>query len=63
MGQLLGLLGLIAYTWGIWQFWQGFHRTNFDHSLPNRITLSVFWPLLLVANKSYRKNFQKALKG
>ena len=61
--NLIGLVLLIGYLWGIWAFWRGFERTNFNPSLPNRLTLSLLWPVLLIANRSYRQNFQKALKG
>lgn len=63
MGTLFGWLLLIAYVGGVWKFWKGFERTNFARSLPNRVTLSLLWPVLLIANKSYRQNFTKALKG
>jgi hypothetical protein len=61
--KLISVLLVIAYIWGAWKFWKGFERTNFNRSLPNRIRLSLCWPVLLVINQSYRKNFQKALKG
>jgi len=56
------LLGGV-YGAGVWKFWKGFERTNFERSLPNRIYLALLWPALIIANKSYRKNFNKALKG
>jgi hypothetical protein len=58
---ILALLGIYGY--GVYKFWKGFERTNFERSLPNRITLSLLWPALIIANKSYRRNFTKALKG
>jgi hypothetical protein len=63
MAKLIGLVLVIAYVWGVWKFWTGYEKTNFSRSLPSRITLSFLWPVLLIANPSYRKNFQKALKG
>jgi hypothetical protein len=63
MTQLIGILLLIVYSGGIWKFWKGFKRTNFNSSVSNRILLGVLWPVLVVINKSYRQNFQKALKG
>ncbi len=58
------IFGLIAlYGYGAWRFWSGFERTNFSQTLPNRIGLSLLWPALFITNKSYRRNFQKALKG
>jgi hypothetical protein len=63
MQTLVVLVLLGIYGYGVWKFWTGFERTNFSRSLPNRITLSLFWPALIVANKSYRRNFTKALKG
>ncbi|MEQ8956389.1 MAG: hypothetical protein RLP02_00465 [Coleofasciculus sp. C2-GNP5-27] len=63
MKVLVLLLVLGIYGYGVWKFWTGFNRTNFSRSLPNRIYLSLLWPALIVANKSYRKNFTRALKG
>lgn len=60
MGGLIGFLLLAIYAGGIWRFWRGFHRTNFTEG---RLSLSLLWPVLLIANKSYRQNFNKALKG
>lgn len=55
------ILGLaIAYVGGVWKFWNGFHRTNFSQG---RIYLALLWPVLLLSNKSYRQNFNRALKG
>jgi len=60
MGSLIGLILVVVYGAGVWKFWSGFNRTNFSQG---RLPLSLLWPVLLVANKSYRKNFNKALKG
>lgn len=58
------IFGLIAgYVYGAWKFWNGFERTHFTRSLSSRIGLSLLWPALFVANKSYRRNFRQALKG
>ncbi|MBW4552986.1 MAG: hypothetical protein KME35_18030 [Aphanocapsa sp. GSE-SYN-MK-11-07L] len=59
MGSLLTLVLIVVYAGGGWKFWQGFNRTNFSQ---NKLMLTLFWPLLLV-NKSYRQNFNRALKG
>ena len=63
MAHLIGFLVLAVYVGGIWKFLSGYRRTNFNSGLPGRITLALLWPVLLVSNKSYRRNFQKALKG
>lgn len=63
MPQFLVFVLVIVYVGGIWKFLSGFRRTNFNSGLPGRISLALLWPVLLVANKSYRRNFQKALKG
>ncbi|MGF1515576.1 MAG: hypothetical protein ACFB5Z_18010 [Elainellaceae cyanobacterium] len=59
MLNLIGLLALVVYAGGIWKFWTGFRRTNFSQG---KLYLSLLWPVLLV-NKSYRRNFNRALKG
>ena len=63
MEFLIVAVSIVAYGWGVLALWNGFERTQFQRSLSNRIVLSLLWPLLFVANKSYRRNFQKALKG
>ena len=63
MAHLIGFLILAVYVGGIWKFLSGYRRTNFNSGLPGRISLALLWPVLLVSNKSYRRNFQKALKG
>lgn len=63
MLKLLLIALFVVYSGGVWKFWKGFSRTNFNRSLPNKLILALFWPPLVALNKSYRKNFQKALKG
>ncbi|MDJ0535129.1 MAG: hypothetical protein QNJ70_22025 [Xenococcaceae cyanobacterium MO_207.B15] len=62
MAKLILIVLLVVYCGGVWKFWKGFSRTNFSGSLPNKLILALFWPPLLALNKSYRKNFQKALR-
>ncbi len=63
MGKLIIFGLIVGYIGGIWKFWNGFERTNFNQTLPNRIGLSLLWPALFITNQSYRRNFRKALKG
>jgi hypothetical protein len=60
MGNLLILALAIAYGTGAWRFWSGFRKTNFSD---NKVSLTLLWPVYFIANKSYRQNFNKALKG
>jgi hypothetical protein len=60
MLNLLVVLLAIAYVGGAWRFWNGFHRTNFSQG---KVGLTLLWPIYLIANKSYRENFNRALKG
>ncbi|WP_346289417.1 hypothetical protein [Sphaerothrix gracilis] len=60
MNSLIILLLIAGYGYGAWRFWRGFHRTNFSQG---RLQLTLLWPVFLIANKSYRQNFSKALKG
>ena len=57
--EIVGVLALLIYGGGIWKFWKGFNRTNFSQG---KLRLAVLWPILLM-NKSYRQNFNKALRG
>lgn len=59
MSGLVWLLLTVIYLGGGWRFWSGFRQTNFTS---NRLILTLLWPVML-ANKSYRQNFTKALKG
>lgn len=61
--SLIAWVLFAAYVGGIWKFWTGFERTNFSRSFTSRVSLSLLWPVLLIANKSYRQNFTRALKG
>lgn len=63
MSNLVIFVLIVGYVGFAWKFWSGFTRTNFTPSLPNRIILSLLWPACFIANKSYRRNFRKALKG
>ena len=63
MPQLIGTILFVVYVGGVWKFLSGYRRTNFTASLPGRVTLALLWPVLLIGNKTYRRNFQKALKG
>lgn len=58
--EIVGLIALLVYGGGIWKFLSGFRRTNFSDG---RIRLALLWPVLIFASKSYRQNFNKALKG
>lgn len=60
MNSLIILLAMAGYGYGAWRFWRGFHRTNFSQG---RLYLTLLWPVFLVADKRYRQNFSKALKG
>jgi hypothetical protein len=60
MGTLITLLLIGIYGGGAWKFWTGFDRTNFSEG---KVKFTVLWPLFLVLNKSYRENFNRALKG
>jgi hypothetical protein len=60
MGTLVTFLLIGLYGGGAWKFWTGFSRTNFSEG---KVKLTLLWPLLLTLNKSYRENFNRALKG
>ncbi|RZM82701.1 hypothetical protein [Leptolyngbya iicbica] len=60
METLFVLALAIAYGTGAWRFWSGFQKTNFSQ---NKVNLTLLWPIYFIANKSYRENFNKALKG
>ncbi|TVQ41834.1 MAG: hypothetical protein EA365_16645 [Gloeocapsa sp. DLM2.Bin57] len=63
MYQLIVLLLVVVYAAGVVKFLKGFRRTNFNPGIVNKIKLSLLWPLLIMISGSYRRNFQKALKG
>lgn len=63
MPQFIGFVLLVVYVGGIWKFLSGYRRTNFNASLPGKVALALLWPVLMIGNKSYRRNFRKALKG
>jgi hypothetical protein len=59
MSSLILLVVGVTYLGGVWKFWTGFHRTNFTQG---RLHLALLWPLFMTS-RSYRQNFQRALKG
>lgn len=63
MIKLLIFIVAGGYVWGAWKFWKGYENTTFQKSITSKISLSLLWPVLIIANPSYRQNFQKALKG
>ncbi|BAZ44946.1 hypothetical protein NIES4102_19630 [Chondrocystis sp. NIES-4102] len=63
MSDLITFILLLVYGGGIWKFLSGYSRTNFDPSLSRKAVLALLWPVFLATNKSYRRNFRKALKG
>ena len=60
MGKLLFAVALALYATGAWKFWTGFNRTDFS---TGKAYLTLLWPAFMISNKSYRRNFNKALKG
>jgi hypothetical protein len=58
--QIIGVIFLVIYVVGVVKFLQGVDKTNFTQ---NKLPLALLWPLLLVINENYRRNFTKALKG
>lgn len=60
MPTLLVILLLSIYGAGAWKFWAGFNRTDFSSG---KAYLTLLWPVFLIVNKSYRRNFNKAIKG
>ncbi|BBA78664.1 hypothetical protein RGRSB_0025 [cyanobacterium endosymbiont of Rhopalodia gibberula] len=63
MVKLILFTILVVYLAGIWKFLKGYSYTNFSRQLPDKLILSLLWPVLIIFNISYRHNFQKALKG
>jgi hypothetical protein len=61
MLPIIFVIGGIIYGWGIWKFVQGFRHTNYAKG--SAFPLALAWPILLVGNRSFRNNFQKALRG
>lgn len=60
MTELVALIALAFYGAGAWRFWTGFNRTDYSS---NKASLTLLWPVFMIGNKSYRRNFNKALKG
>jgi hypothetical protein len=60
METVIVLLLAAIYGGGAFKFWTGFQRTNFTQG---KLKFTLLWPLFLALNKSYRENFNRALKG
>lgn len=59
MTSLITFVLIVVYAGGVWKFLSGFDKTNFDSG---RLPLALLWPILMT-NRSYRQNFNRALKG
>jgi len=59
--KVFAVLGAIVYAWGAWKFLQGFKKTNYTSG--SGLPLALVWPVLFMVNRSFRQNFQKALRG
>ncbi len=60
MSTLIWIIVLGVYGTGAWKFWTGFKRTDFS---TGKAQLTLLWPVFLISNKAYRRNFTKAIKG
>ena len=60
MPTLVAIIALAFYGAGAWKFWTGFNRTDYSSK---KASLTLLWPVFMIGNKSYRRNFSKALKG
>ena len=60
MPTLVAIIALAFYGAGAWKFWTGFNRTDFSSG---KAYLTLLWPVFMIGNKAYRRNFNKALKG
>ncbi|MDB9493573.1 hypothetical protein PN441_12465 [Spirulina major CS-329] len=40
MKFVIPFLLLVAYGWGVWKFWKGYDRTNFQASLISKVTVN-----------------------
>jgi len=60
MFKVIPVLLLIVYVWGAWKFIKGFKNTSYGQ---NSVLLALFWPILIIGNRSFRQNFQKALRS
>ncbi len=60
MSTLIWIVVLGVYGIGAWKFWTGFSRTDFS---TDKARLTLLWPVFLIGNKAYRRNFTKAIKG
>lgn len=62
MSDLLPLLIMLLYLTGVIIFATGYGYTTFSKTIPKATILSLFWPVFLVSNGRYRRNFRRAVK-
>lgn len=60
--QLIIVVLTVTYVLGSVKFWSGFSKTHFKQTFLNRVGFSLLWPVLFIANSSYRRNFKRALR-
>lgn len=61
MMSILPLLAFGGWAYAAVRFASGFDATTYDDKM--KVPLAAAWPVLLILNAKYRKNFSKAIKG
>lgn len=59
--SILPLLAFAGWAYAAVRFASGFQETTYDDKM--KVPLAAAWPVLLILNAKYRKNFSKAIKG
>ncbi|OBQ08878.1 MAG: hypothetical protein AN482_12520 [Anabaena sp. LE011-02] len=54
---------LMVYVGYAWKFWHGFRWTTYEKTVSNQIKLTLLWPVLLVVNRRFSRNFKRAKRG
>ncbi len=62
MAYWLCLLFFVLYLAVLLLFITGYRYTTFPRGILAKISLSLFWPLLLITYPRFRRNFQRALE-
>eukprot|EP00894_Picocystis_sp_ML_P000684 jgi/Pico_ML_1/51201/g2278.t1 len=54
---------IAGWAVGAFKFWKGYRNTTYGESIAVKTSITALWPVLFLLSKSFRGNFNRALKA
>mmetsp|Transcript_5880 Transcript_5880/g.20650 ORF Transcript_5880/g.20650 Transcript_5880/m.20650 type:complete len:123 (-) Transcript_5880:2174-2542(-) len=54
---------IAGWAVGAFKFWKGYRNTTYGDSIAIKTSITALWPILFLLSKSFRGNFNRALKA